>query len=380
MVRFSHPDLDVKAQAYVRESLESGILGGDGPFTDRCCDWLRRELGMPSLLTHSGTAALEMAALLLNLSPGDEVIMPSFTFTSTANAVVLRGATPVFVDVHPQTLNMDERLLAGALSRRTRAIVPVHYGGVACNMDAIGTFATAHGLAVIEDAAQAYLAFYRDRPLGTLGALGCLSFHVTKNIVSGEGGALIVNDPSMLERAYALAEKGTNRRTFLRGGGSRYEWLDLGSSYHPGDLIAALLLAQLERGRALTDRRLAIWNRYHRAFAGAEGQGLLRRAALPDFARHNGHLYFLVLPEAGEAVRLQSWMKGQGIPCPHHFIPLHSAPAGRQFGREGSAMTVTERDTPALLRLPLHGSLTDQHVDGVIETVLTGLGATGGGP
>lgn len=378
VVRFSHPDLDPQALAYVRQSLESGELAGDGPFTRRCCAWLQKRLGSPAMLAHSGTAALEMAALLLDLMPGDEVIMPSFTFSATANAVVLRGATPVFVDVHPETLNLDERLLAGALSPRTRAIFPVHYGGVACDMDAINAFAGAHGLLVVEDAAQAYLAYYKDKPLATLGTLGCLSFHVTKNIVSGEGGALIVNDPALLTRAYLVAEKGTNRRDFIRGEVNRYEWLDVGSSYLPSDILAALLLAQLERDLAMTDRRVTIWNRYHAAFAQAEQQGLLRRAVLPDFARHNGHLFFLVMPRAEQATRLRGWMADAGIPCPHHYVPLHSAPAGRKFGREGSSMAVTERDAAALLRLPLHAALSDQDVDRVIDRLLGGLAPVGG--
>ena len=373
MIKFSQQDIDAKEQEYVIQSLCSGVLSGDGPFTRHCCELLQARLGAPVLLTHSGTAALEMAALLLDLKPGDEVIMPSFTFSSTANAVVLRGATPVFIDVRPETLNMDERLLNGALSSRTRAIFPVHYGGVACDMDAINAFAASHGLAVVEDAAQAHLAFYKGKPLGTLSALGCISFHVTKNIVSGEGGALILNDPMLRDRAYLLAEKGTNRREFLRGEAGRYEWLDVGSSYLPSDILAALLLAQLERDREMTARRVAIWNRYHQAFADAQRRGLVRRAAPPDFARHNGHLYFLVLPDADAAARLRDDMKAADIPCPHHYVPLHSAPAGRRFGRAGSDMRVTERDAPALLRLPLHSGMTDNDADRVTEELLSRL-------
>lgn len=369
-IKFSQPDIDDKALEYVRRSLGSGELSGDGPFSKKCADWLFGVLGKQALLTHSATAALDMAAILADVGPGDEVIMPSFTFSSTANAVVLRGAMPVFVDIRPDTLNLDEALLEGARSERTKAVIPVHYAGVACEMDAIDSFARAHNLMVIEDAAQAYLASYRDRPLGTLGALSCLSFHVTKNVVSGEGGALLVNDSRLLERAHIIREKGTNRRQFINKEVQKYEWLDLGSSYLLSDVLAALLLSQLEKSAEITARRLEIWQRYHMALADAERKGLLRRPAPPPYAKHNAHIYWVEMASADIASKVRERMAQAKIPCPHHYIPLHSAPAGRKFGRTGSAMTVTDRVTFAMARLPLHSRMTNDDVDRTVDALL----------
>ncbi|MBL6613004.1 MAG: dTDP-4-amino-4,6-dideoxygalactose transaminase [Reyranella sp.] len=372
-VAFSKTTTSAAALDYLRAALESGDISGDGPFTRRCHEALAGVLAAPALLTHSCTAALEMAALLLGLRPGDEVIMPSFTFVSTANAFVLRGAVPVFIDIRADTFNMDESLIAAALSPRTRAIVPVHYAGIACDMDAISVIARAPGAMVIEDAAQAWLSRYKGRPLGTLGTLGCFSFHATKNIVSGEGGALVVNDPDLLERAQIVREKGTNRTQFRQSVVQKYEWLDIGSSYLPSDLLAALLLSQLEAGETLTHRRLEIWNLYHAAFAEAERTGLARRPIVPADCTHNGHIYSLLLRDAAAASRFRAGMQRAGIPCPPHYVPLHSAPAGRRFCRVASSMEVTDNVASCLARLPLHAELSEAQVAHVIAAVLREL-------
>jgi dTDP-4-amino-4,6-dideoxygalactose transaminase len=372
-IEFSQPRIDAKALSYLRESLESRELSGDGPFTRRCHSWLGRELGSPALLTHSCTAALEMAALLADLVPGDEVILPSYTFSSTANAFVLRGAIPVFVDIRSDTLNLDETLLEQALSERTKVVVPVHYAGVACEMDAILTFAKKHGLLVVEDAAQAHLSHYKGRPLGTLGTFGCFSFHVSKNLVSGEGGALVVNASQFLERAHILREKGTNRTAFLDHKVDKYEWIDLGSSFLPSDLLAALLLSQFEDAAAITARRRAIWERYQELFGAAERDGALTRPRLPAHATTNGHIYYVLLPTSTLARRVREHLAAAGIPTHTHYVPLHSAPAGRRFGRTATAMTVTERVAETLVRLPIHAALTDADVDRIGEVTYEAL-------
>jgi dTDP-4-amino-4,6-dideoxygalactose transaminase len=372
-IEFSKPSIDSKSLSYIQESLQSRRLSGDGPFTARCHKWLERELGSPVLLTHSCTAALEMSALLAEIGPDSEVVLPSYTFPSTANAFVLRGATPVFVDIRADTLNLDETLLDQALSARTKAIVAVHYAGVGCEMDAILKFAGAHGLMVIEDAAQAHLSRYKGKALGTLGALGCLSFHESKNLISGEGGALIINDQSLLERAYILREKGTNRTAFFKGKVAKYEWLDFGSSYLPGDLIAALLWAQLEDAEVITARRVAIWKRYQDGFAAAERDGLLVRPHPPADTPPNGHIYYTLLPTADATRRTQRYLETAGVESHTHYVPLHSAPAGRRFGRTATPMPVTDRIAQTLLRLPLHAELQDDEVDQVITAVYGAL-------
>jgi dTDP-4-amino-4,6-dideoxygalactose transaminase len=295
--------------------------------------------------------------------------MPSYAFSSTANAFVLRGATPVFIDIRADTLNLDETLLDQALSSRTKAIVPVHYAGVGCEMDTILNFASAHGLLVIEDAAQAHLSRYKGKPLGTFGAVGCLSFHLSKNLVSGEGGALIINDQRLVERAYILREKGTNRTAFLNHKVDKYEWLDIGSSYPPSDILAALLLAQLEDAESITARRIAIWKRYQEGFAAAERDGLLARPHPPAYAPSNGHIYYILLPTAAVARMTQQHLEIAGVPSHTHYMPLHSAPAGRRFGRTATTMQVTERVAQTMLRLPIHAELQDDDVDKIIVAV-----------
>ncbi len=374
-IDFNRPFLVGKEIENLRRCLESRHLAGDGPFTRQCHEWLERHYSCPALLTHSCTAALEMAAILAKVGPGDEVIMPSYTFVSTANAFVLRGARPVFIDIRPDTLNLDERLLEQALTPQTKAVVPVHYAGIACNMDAILAFAARHALTVIEDAAQAHLCSYKGQTLGRLGAMGALSFHETKNIVSGEGGALLINDPALVDRAHIIREKGTNRTQFMRREVAKYEWLDLGSSYLPSDLIAAVLLAQLEDAEAIVARRRAVWDHYHLALAPLEQQGLLRRPSVPDEAVHNGHIYYVILPEAASAQRLLKGLREEDIGATTHYVPLHSAPAGLQFGRVAGTMTVTDQTAACLVRLPLHAGMNESEADRVAEVTMTILTA-----
>lgn len=372
-IDFNMPSLDAKALEYLRLSLESGDISGDGPFTMKCHERLEAYFGAPSLLTHSCTGALDMAALLANIAPGHEVIMPSYTFVSTANAFALRGATPVFVDVREDTLNLDERLIEQALTERTKAIVPTHYAGVGCDMDVILAIAADRNLLVIEDAAQTYGSKYKGRLLGTFGALGCISFHVSKNVVSGEGGALIVNDAQFLERAHIIREKGTNRTAFLNRKVGKYEWLDLGSSFLPSDLLAALLLSQLERGDSILKRRLSIWHRYQAAFEAPEREGRLRRPIVPPECSHNGHIYYILLPSAGASRVFRDNINARDIPCLTHYVPLHSAPAGRKFGRIATSMRVTDRAADTLVRLPIYPGLSDAAVEKIIAAVLDAL-------
>jgi dTDP-4-amino-4,6-dideoxygalactose transaminase len=368
-IPFNKPYMTGRELDFIAEAHANGHLSGDGLFTHRCHAWLERTTGArKALLTHSCTAALEMAALLLDLVPGDEVIMPSFTFVSTANAFVLRGAVPVFVDIREDTLNLDERLIEAAITPRTRAICVVHYAGVACEMDAINAIAAKHGLAVIEDAAQGILSTYRDRPLGALGALGALSFHETKNIIAGEGGALLVNDARYVERAEIIREKGTNRSQFFRGQVDKYTWVDVGSSYLPSEILAAFLAAQIEEAETITERRLAIWQRYHDAFADLEAAGRLRRPVAPAHCRHNAHMYYLLLRDLDERTRFIHALKEAHIHPVFHYVPLHSAPAGLRFGRAIGDLPVTTRTSDCLVRLPLW--LPDMDQPRVVEAVM----------
>lgn len=353
-IPFNRPYMTGKELGYIAEAHANGHLSGDGPFTKRCHAWLEKTTGArKALLTHSCTAALEMAALLTDLNPGDEVIMPSFTFVSTANAFVLRGAVPVFVDIRPDTLNLDENLIEDAITPRTRAICVVHYAGVGCEMDAINAIADRHGLVVIEDAAQGILSEYKGRPLGTLGSLAALSFHETKNLISGEGGALLVNDERYAERAEIIREKGTNRSQFFRGQVDKYTWVDVGSSYLPGEIVAAFLAAQMEDAERITRERLKLWDRYHAAFADFEARDTLRRPIVPAHCRHNAHMYYLLLPTLEVRTRFIAAMKERGVHPVFHYIPLHSAPAGRRYARTSGVLDVTDRVSDCLVRLPL---------------------------
>jgi dTDP-4-amino-4,6-dideoxygalactose transaminase len=358
-VPFNRPTLAGKELDYVREAVERGQLAGDGTFTERCQRRLAEEIGAAAvLLTHSCTAALEMAALLLEIGPGDEAIMPSFTFVSTANAVVLRGGVPVFVDVRPDTLNIDERLVEAAVTARTRAIFPVHYAGVPAEMDAVDGVARRHRLAVVEDAAQAFGSTYRGRSAGSLGALAAFSFHETKNVISGEGGCLAINDPALVQRAEIIREKGTDRKRFFRGEVDKYTWVDIGSSFLPGELIASFLLGQLEAGDAIRADRLASWTAYDEALRPFGNRGI-GTPTVPSHCGHNGHLYYLILPSAEAREALIGRMREDGIMTPFHYVPLHSSPAGRRFGRTSGKLAVTEDLSARLVRLPLYPRMGD---------------------
>lgn len=375
MIPFNRPHLTGREFAYIQEAVQAGQLAGNGRFTRRCQQWLEARLDAPrALLTHSCTAALEMAALLLDLQPGDEVIMPSFTFVSTANAFVLRGAIPVFVDIRPDTLNLDERLIEAAITPRTRAIVPVHYAGVACDMDAILDVARRHGLAVVEDAAQGLQATYGKRPLGGIGQLAAISFHETKNVISGEGGALVVNDARFAERAEILWEKGTDRSKFFRGQVDKYTWVDVGSSFLPGELTAAFLWAQLEHAADITAARLAVWRRYYDAAAGLETFGVTR-PTVPEECGHNAHLFYLLLPDALSRADVLADLNRRGVNAIFHYVPLHSAPAGRRLARTAGPLPVTERVSARLIRLPLWAGLEPAQADDVMAHVATAIGA-----
>jgi dTDP-4-amino-4,6-dideoxygalactose transaminase len=372
-IPFNKPYMTGKELGYIAEAHANSHLAGDGAFTRQCSAWLEKQIGSrKALLTHSCTAALEMAAILADLQPGDEVIMPSFTFVSTANAFVLRGAVPVFVDVRPDTFNIDETKIEAAITPRTRAIVPVHYAGVGCEMDTIMDIAERHGLIVIEDAAQGVMSSYKERPLGSIGHLACLSFHETKNLSSGEGGALLINDAIYALRAEIIREKGTNRSQFFRGQVDKYTWCDLGSSYLPSELNAAFLMAQMEEAQSITRRRLLLWQRYHEAFAELEQQGRLRRPQVPTGCEHNAHMYYLLLPDLQRRTAFIEAMRGRDIGAVFHYVPLHSAPAGQRYGRAHEDLAVTQSVAERLVRLPLWVGL-ESEIDEVISSVAVAL-------
>lgn len=372
-IPFNKPYMTGKELWYIAQSHANGHLSGDGNFTKKCNNWLERHTGVQkALLTHSCTAALEMAAILADIQPGDEVIMPSFTFVSTANAFVLRGAVPVFVDIRSDTLNIDETKIEAAITEKTRAIVPVHYAGVGCEMDTIMSIARKYRLIVIEDAAQGIMATYKGRPLGSIGHLGCLSFHETKNIICGEGGALLINDPKFIERAEIIREKGTNRNQFFRGQVDKYTWVDTGSSYLPSELIAAFLWAQMEEANFITSERLAIWSLYHQFLKEQEATGKLRRPIIPKECEHNAHMYYILLPNIEIRTHLISELKKQNIYSVFHYIPLHNAPYGLECSRTSDELKVTENIADRLLRLPLWLGL-ESHQAFVIEKILAAL-------
>lgn len=369
-IPFNWPYMTGKELYHIAEAHFNGRLAGDGPFTKRCHRWLEERTGVfKGLLTHSCTAALEMAALLLDIQPGDEIIMPSYTFVSTANAFVLRGGVPVFVDIREDTLNLDERLVESAITPRTRAIAPVHYAGVACEMDAIMAIAQRHGLKVVEDAAQGVMATYKGRALGSIGDLGAYSFHETKNVISGEGGALLVNDPDLALRAETIREKGTDRSRFFRGEVDKYTWQDVGSSFLPGELIAAFLWAQLEEADRITSERLASWQRYHEALEPLENKGVLRRPIVPEGCEHNAHMYYVLLAPEFDRQKVLNEFKRNEISSVFHYVPLHSSPAGLRYGRAYGDLDVTIKQSSRLVRLPLWVGLSEQQQDRVVEVL-----------
>lgn len=373
-IPFNKPHMTGKELWYVAQAHANGHLAGDGSFTRRCSGWLEQRTGCrKALLTHSCTAALEMAALLADIQPGDEVIMPSYTFVSTANAFVLRGGVPVFVDIRPDTLNIDETKIEAAITPKTRAIVPVHYAGVGCEMDAIMDIAARHNLLVIEDAAQGILSTYKGRPLGSIGHMAALSFHETKNIISGEGGALLVNDSRFVERAEIIREKGTNRSQFFRGQVDKYTWVDVGSSYLPGEIIAAFLWAQMEEADAITKRRLDLWASYHQWFVAVEKSGRLRRPVIPRDCRHNAHMYYLLLPSLEVRSAFIAKLKTKDIHSVFHYVPLHASPMGRKVARTVGSMEHTETLSERLVRLPLWAGL-EEHMPFVTAEVINAVG------
>jgi dTDP-4-amino-4,6-dideoxygalactose transaminase len=369
-IPFNRPYLTGNELKYIQEAHTLGQLSGDGSFTRKCHLWLEEHTHCAkALLTHSCTGALEMAAILAEIGPGDEVIMPSYTFVSTANAFVLRGGVPVFVDIRFDTLNIDENKIEAAITPKTKAIVAVHYGGVACEMDAILAIAREHHLLVIEDAAQGIGAKYKGRNLGTLGHLGAFSFHETKNIISGEGGALLVNDKRFIERAEVIREKGTNRKKFLQGQVDKYTWVDIGSSFLPSELIAAFLWAQLENFESIMERRRAIWNDYHQGFQGAEAEGRLRRPAIPPECQSNGHLYSILMPNRKKRDVLLAALNQKDINAVFHYVPLHNSPAGLKYGRTQGNLEVTAQMSEGIIRLPLWIGMENQ-VPFIVEQVL----------
>ncbi|MGY2398108.1 dTDP-4-amino-4,6-dideoxygalactose transaminase [Pseudomonas sp. SDO5271_S396] len=367
---FNRPYMTGKELYYIAEAKFGNMLAGDGSFTKRCHAWLENKVSCDvALLTHSCTAALEMAALLLNIEPGDEVILPSYTFVSTANAFVLRGAVPVFVDVRRDTLNLDEQLIEAAITPRTKAFIPVHYAGVSCEMDTIMDIAQRHNISVVEDAAQGIMSTYKGRAVGGIGDLGAFSFHETKNVISGEGGALLVNDPELSLRAEIIREKGTDRSRFFRGEVDKYTWQEVGSSFLPGELSAAFLWAQFEEAYSITARRLDVWNYYHAAFASLEAQGVLRRPIIPAECEHNAHMYYVLLSPGIDRQRVLENLKSHNISAVFHYVPLHSSPGGVRYGRTHGSMDVTNELSECLLRLPLWVGITQDQQDRVIDTL-----------
>jgi len=370
LIPFNRPFATGREAGYVAEAIANGHLSGNGPFSRRCAAWLDERIGSrASLLTHSCTGALEMAVILAEIGLGDEVVMPSFTFVSTANAVALRGGVPVFVDVRPDTLNLDETLVEAAVTDRTRGILAVHYAGVGCELNALADIAGRHGLALLEDAAQGFASTYDGRALGGIGSLGALSFHETKNVMCGEGGALLVNDPSFVDRAEVVHEKGTDRRRFFRGEIDKYTWVDIGSSFLLSDLAAAFLWAQLELADEITSTRMTIWERYHGAFAQLEGEGRLRRPVVPANCTQNAHMYYVLLAPGADRDAFIARLSERGVHAVFHYVPLHTSAAGLRLGRAHGELPVTDDVSERLVRLPLWPEMTDVQVDRVIEAV-----------
>jgi dTDP-4-amino-4,6-dideoxygalactose transaminase len=369
-IPFNRPYANGKELVYAAEAQRACHLSGDGQFTKRCQQWIEQQTCCAkALLTHSCTAALDLAALLLDIRSGDEVILPSYTFVSTANAFVLRGAIPVFVDIREDTLNLDERLIEAAITPRTRAIVPIHYAGVSCEMDIIAAIARRYNLRVVEDAAQGVMASYKGRALGSLGDLGSFSFHETKNITCGEGGSLLINDPDLVLRAEIMREKGTDRSRFFRGEVDKYTWQDIGSSFLPSEITAAFLLAQLEEAQRITAGRLAAWQRYHEMLAPLEQQGLFRRPIVPTDCQHNGHLYYILLAPEIDRQAVLDELKRKKIGALFHYIPLHSSPAGMRFGRAHGDLSLTASLSQRLIRLPMWFGLSETQQQRVFDVL-----------
>jgi dTDP-4-amino-4,6-dideoxygalactose transaminase len=373
-IPFNQPFTVGTESTYIQQAINNSHLSGNGEFTKKCQAWLEANTGCDkALLTHSCTAALEMAAILADIQPGDEIIMPSYTFVSTANAFVLRGGVPVFIDIRPDTLNIDESKIEAAITSKTKAIVPVHYAGISCELDTITEIAQHHNLLVIEDAAQGVMSSYKGRSLGSIGHLATVSFHETKNVISGEGGALLINEQRWMERAEIIWEKGTNRSQFFRGQVDKYSWVDIGSSYLPSEINAAFLWAQLEAAEAITQKRIHLWQEYHQAFAELEIQGKIRRPIIPDECQHNAHMYYILLPDSDNRTTLIEKLNICGINAVFHYVPLHSSLAGRKYGRVDGDLSYTEDLWSRLLRLPLWVGMTQADVNQVVDVVYDAL-------
>ena len=371
-IPFNKPFIAGKELYYIAQAVEAGHLSGNGLYTKQCHQWLEEHLFCKkAILSHSCTAALEMAAILCDIQASDEIIMPSFTFVSTANAFALRGGKPVFVDIRPDTLNVDERLIEKAITPRTRVIVPVHYAGVPCAMDEIMDIAKRHQLLVVEDAAQALLSKHGNRFSGTIGHLGCLSFHETKNIISGEGGALLINDERLIERACVISEKGTDRTKFNRGEIARYSWVDIGSSFFPSELTGAFLYAQLEQAEKIVSRRCEIYRHYYEGLRHLCEREMIRLPFSGKDCMNNGHIFYIMTRSPGERSELIAYLKERDILALFHYVPLHSSPAGQKYGRVGTTMAVTDDVSDRILRLPMYYEMTDQETDDVVNAVET---------
>ena len=370
MIRFNVPPYVGKETEYMKEAIDSHKICGDGEFTKRCNAWIEEHTGTAkALLTTSGTQALEMAALLSDIQPGDEVILPSFTFVSTANAFVLRGAKLVFVDIRPDTMNIDEKLIEDAITDKTRAIVPVHYAGVGCEMDTIMDIAKRHNLVVVEDAAQGVNAFYKGRALGSIGDYGCFSFHETKNYSMGEGGAILINRPEQIEDAEIIREKGTDRSRFFRGQVDKYTWVNIGSSFLPSDINAAYLMAQLEMADEINENRLQSWARYNEGLQDLAQEGVIELPYIPEECAHNAHMFYIKTKDMEERKALISYLKERDIAAVFHYVPLHSAPAGLRFGRFHGEDRYTTKESERLLRLPMYYNLSESNQQKVIDAV-----------
>lgn len=371
MIPFNIPPYVGTELDYVKQAVDNKKICGDGTFTKKCHQWLEVAFKcQKALLTTSGTTALEMAAILCDLKPGDEVILPSFTFSTTATAFVLVGAKLVFVDIRPDTMNIDETKIEAAITDKTKVIVPVHYAGVACEMDAIMEIARKHKLLVVEDSAQGVMGTYKGRALGTIGDMGCYSFHETKNYSMGEGGALMINDPKYNERAEIIREKGTNRARFFRGQVDKYTWVDYGSSYLPSDMNAAYLWGELEVAAKINNNRLSTWTAYYDAFSGLASDGLIDLPTIPDACKHNAHMFYVKLKDLNQRTDFISFLRSKGVQASFHYVPLHSSPAGERFGRFSGIDEFTTRESDRLVRLPMYYGMDKEDRERVIGAVL----------
>jgi len=377
MIPFNIPLYTGNETAYIDEVTGSRQLGGSGLFSKKCCEWIETKFGAPkAFLTTSCTHALELAALLCDIKEGDEIIMPSYTFVSTALAFVLRGAKIIFIDIRPDTMNMDETLILPAVTQKTKAIVPVHYAGISCEMDTVTDIAQRHHLRVIEDAAQGFMAFYKGHPLGTIGDIGCYSFHETKNFTMGEGGAFLAKDAETIARASVMRDKGTNRSQFLNGSVDKYTWVDLGSSYLPSELNAAYLYAQLQNADEVIRKRMSLWNLYHKYLLALSESGHIELPCVPDGCVHNAHMFYIKTKYQGERIRLMNYLKECGIESAFHYIPLHSSPAGKKYGIFFGEDRFTSKESERLLRLPLYYELSEEQIAYISECIGSFYGIT----